>query len=87
MKVWFILIFLIYLFILIIKYKFLGYILEKEETSTIIVVINFLPVKKLRKKIEKENPKIQEDTHKESLEDCPSWWLRTKMTSEKVREQ
>jgi len=23
-------------------------------------------------KIEKENPKIQEDTHEESLEDCPS---------------
>jgi hypothetical protein len=33
------------------------------------VVINFLPHKKIKKKIEK----IQEDTHEESLEDCPSW--------------
>jgi len=28
--------------------------------------------RKKREKIEKENPKIQEDTHEESLEDCPS---------------
>jgi hypothetical protein len=34
------------------------------------------PTKKSRKekgKIEKENPKIQKDTHEESLKDCPSW--------------
>jgi hypothetical protein len=43
----------------------------------------FDPTKKSRKK-EKKNLKIQEDTHDESLEDCPSWWWRTKMTSEKV---
>jgi hypothetical protein len=36
------------------------------------------------KKIKKKNPKIQKDIHKESLEDCLSWWLRTKMTSGKV---
>jgi hypothetical protein len=37
----------------------------------------FDPTKKSRKKekkIEKEDLKIQEDTHDESLEDCPSWW-------------
>jgi len=44
------------------------------------VVINFLPHKKIKKKIEK----IQEDTHEESLEDCPSWCWRTKLTSKKV---
>jgi hypothetical protein len=34
------------------------------------------PTKKSRKekgKIEKENPKIQNDTYEESLEDRPSW--------------
>jgi hypothetical protein len=36
------------------------------------------------KKIKKKNTKIQEDIHKESLEDYSSWWLRTKMTSGKV---
>jgi hypothetical protein len=33
----------------------------------------FDPTKKSRKK-EKENKKIQEDTHEESLEGCPSCW-------------
>jgi len=38
---------------------------------------------KKRKKIEKENLKIQEDTH-ESLENYSSLWWMIKMTNEKV---
>jgi hypothetical protein len=33
----------------------------------------FKPIKKSRKE-SKKNPQIQEDTHKESLEDCSNWW-------------
>jgi hypothetical protein len=40
-----------------------------KNTST-NVVIHFLS----HKKIKKINPKLQEDTHEESLEDCLSWW-------------
>jgi len=47
----------------------------------------FLTPKKIKKrkgkKIEKENLKIQEDTHK-SLENYPSLWWMIKMTNEKV---
>jgi hypothetical protein len=32
----------------------------------------------------KRKSKIQDDIQKEILEDYPSWWWRTKMTSEKV---
>ena len=45
-----------------------------KNTST-NVVIHFLS----HKKIKKINPKLQEDTHEESLEDCLSWWWRTRM--------
>jgi len=40
-----------------------------------------------QKNQENKNTKIQKDLHKESLEDCPSWWWKTKITSRKVEGQ
>jgi hypothetical protein len=50
----------------------------------------FYPIKNQEKKKEKNRKrksKLQEDIHEESLEDCPSWCLKTKMTSEKLEDQ
>jgi hypothetical protein len=50
-------------------------------------VTNFWTYKKSRKekrKNIKRKFKIQEDIHEEGLEDCPSWWWMTKITSEKI---
>jgi hypothetical protein len=59
-----------------------------QDTYTIriksndIVVTYFWPRTKSRKK----KSKIHEDIHEDSLEDCPSWWWRAKITSEKIKE-
>ena len=54
----------------------------------VIVVTYFLSQKNQEKKtkkiIEKENKKKQENTHEESLEDCPSW---SKWQAEKFKDQ
>jgi hypothetical protein len=39
-----------------------------------LLLPNFDPIKNQEKKIEKIKSKIQDNIHKESLEDCPSWW-------------
>jgi len=44
----------------------------------------FDPTKNEGKKNRKRKSKIKEDIYEESLEDCPSWWWRTKMTRGKV---
>jgi len=41
--------------------------------------------KKIENKSKIQRPKkLKRDIHKENLEDCPSWWWRTKVTSGKV---
>jgi len=61
--------------------------IEKMKIMTTIVT-HFWPRKKINKKGKRKNrkrkSKIQEDIQEKSLEDCPRWWWRTKMTSEKV---
>jgi len=44
-----------------------------------LLLSNFNPTKnqenkKEKRKKKKRKSKIQDDIHKESLEDCPSWW-------------
>jgi len=47
-----------------------------------MLLLTFDPIKNQEKNRKKS--KLQEDIHEESLEDYPSWWWRTKMTSGKV---
>jgi len=52
------------------------------------IVTHFWTHKKSRKekrKYRKRKFKIQEDIHEKGLEDCPSWWWMTKITSEKIK--